>query len=282
MTTTQRPGPHLDIDGITRDEKPSFQGVDFDSRPAALRQLLLVQEIIESFPDAKKVVGLDIGSKYPDLSTMLAGYDVTTVRLDTEWRHNTDLFVVADGQRSPFRSGAFDFAVLSHVMAHVDDIDALIAEAHRIIKPGGTLFIMQNNRYGWWKFWGYYIKRNDRRSHKRTFAEWDMRDVLARNGFTVDRMYPPYYFYLHSKLSRFFYRLDRGLGRKVPNVIATQWVVAARRTRDGDPAPLRSPEPALAVRAAITSFAFVQAIAVKAIELSLRAVHRPGWGGTEG
>jgi SAM-dependent methyltransferase len=278
MTTSQRPGPTLDIDAITEDEKPTFQGIDFDSRPAALRQLLLVQEIIEEFPDATKVVGLDIGSKYPDLSTMLDRYDVKTVRLDTEWRRNTDRFVVADGQRSPFQTGAFDFAVLSHVMAHVDDIDALIEEARRIIRPGGTLFIMQNNKYGWWKFWGYYLKRNDRRAHQRTFAEWDMRDVLARHGFAVDHMYPPYYFYLHSKLSKLFYRIDRHFGGKVPNVIATQWVVAARRVADDAPAPTRVPPPNIGVRALLIAFAVGQAVGVKAIEIGLRTIHRPGWG----
>jgi hypothetical protein len=38
----------LDIDAIVASDAPAFNGVQFDSKPAALRQLLIVSEVIES------------------------------------------------------------------------------------------------------------------------------------------------------------------------------------------------------------------------------------------
>ena len=269
--------PLLDIDTITAQDAPGFAGVTFDSKPAALRQLLIVKEIVEAFPALDGLIGLDIGSKFADLSTMLRAYGIRTVRLDTERRESSDEFLVADGERMPFSTACFDFGVLAHVMAHVDNIESLLSEAGRIIRPGGKLFILQANRFGWWKFWGYYLRRNDRRSHRRTFALWDIRNALARHGFRIDKLYPPYYFYLHSKMSDLFYRVDRRFGPRVPNLIATQWVVVASRVPETElPLPL-IPVPNVVAQGALTSFAFAQALGVKAMELGLRALRRPSW-----
>ena len=61
-------------------------------------------------------------------------------------------------------------------------LDSFMKELHRVLKPNGLHFILQNNRYGWWKYWGYYLKRNDRKYHFRTFSIWDIKRVLKKNG----------------------------------------------------------------------------------------------------
>lgn len=44
--------------------------------------------------------------------------------------------VLADAQALPFRSGAFDFAIYSHVAEHVEHPDALCHEARRVARAG--------------------------------------------------------------------------------------------------------------------------------------------------
>jgi SAM-dependent methyltransferase len=41
----------------------------------------------------------------------------------------------------PFRDGAFDVVVTLETIEHVLDPDALLAEAHRLLAPGGTLIL---------------------------------------------------------------------------------------------------------------------------------------------
>ena len=45
---------------------------------------------------------------------------------------------IQDG-RLPFEDGTFDLVVNNQVMEHVEDLDAVLAEIHRALKPGGTV-----------------------------------------------------------------------------------------------------------------------------------------------
>ena len=157
--------PVLDIDRITETSSPLFNGVQFASKPAALRQLLVAEEILAHMTTQEAAIGVDIGSKYADLTKILGAYSLRCMRLDVEIRDRHGEFVLGNGECMPFRDGSLDYVVLSHVLAHVEDLEAFLSEIERILKPGGMAFILQSNRYGWWKFWSYYLRRNDRRVH---------------------------------------------------------------------------------------------------------------------
>lgn len=81
--------------------------------------------------EAAAVVGIDLTSRFSDAGTRLAqekGVDNIT-------------FVQADGTSLPFPDRSFD-QILSHaVIEHVADPGAYLAEARRVLKPGGTLFL---------------------------------------------------------------------------------------------------------------------------------------------
>ena len=146
----------------------------------------------------------------------------------------------------------------------------------RVLKPGAKIFILQSNRFGWWKFWGYYLRRNDRIYHWRTFDVWSLRRTLADHGLTVDFMFAPYYFYLHSKVSRLFYWLDRRLEHRVPNVVSTQWLVMGHKALLDEAVGARGTSPPPFARAVLTGFATLQAVGVKAMELALVRVLKRG------
>src|SRR5947208_10726643 len=49
--------------------------------------------------------------------------------------------VCADSQMMPFESESFDIVTAFDLIEHVERDDALIAEAYRVLRPGGVLFV---------------------------------------------------------------------------------------------------------------------------------------------
>ena len=58
--------------------------------------------------------------------------------------------IQAVGERLPFRDGTFDVVLLHEVLEHVDDDRQVVAEAWRVLRPGGRLVIFVPNRL--WPF----------------------------------------------------------------------------------------------------------------------------------
>ena len=46
-----------------------------------------------------------------------------------------------DGARLPFRGEAFDFVLSHEVIEHVYAADLYLAECHRVLRPGGVLYL---------------------------------------------------------------------------------------------------------------------------------------------
>ena len=57
-------------------------------------------------------------------------------------------FVCADGEGLPFADGSIDVIVFNHIYEHVVDPDAVVAELHRVLAPGGALYLGLGNKYG--------------------------------------------------------------------------------------------------------------------------------------
>jgi SAM-dependent methyltransferase len=263
----------IDLSVIDHSEKPVFAGIEFDSRPAAMRHLLVAKKVVDRHVGKDNTVGLDIGSKYGMLRRILSEYGIDALRLDVVQREDADGLVIGNGKSLPFPDNSLDFVVVSHVLAHIDDLPPFMAEIRRALKVGGDLIVLQNNRYGWWKYWGYYIKRNDRALHYRTFSSWDIRELLRRSRLQIQEMRSPYYFYLHSKWSDFCFKFDRRHGHRIPSWLATQWLIVASKTegqveQDG---PIKIP---VFARPLVESIALAHSLFMKALELTLRVVGR--------
>jgi SAM-dependent methyltransferase len=54
-------------------------------------------------------------------------------------------FIVADAQSVPFPDGSFDVVMARHMLYHVPDIDRAVAEAARVLRPGGYFLTMTNS-----------------------------------------------------------------------------------------------------------------------------------------
>ena len=96
---------------------------------------------------------LDIGSGGGFLAATLAdaGYDVVGIdpamsAVRSAAQHVPASFVLGAGEMLPFANDSFDSVVCSEVLEHVDDIDAVISEVGRVLRPGGVLIFSLPNR----------------------------------------------------------------------------------------------------------------------------------------
>jgi SAM-dependent methyltransferase len=54
-----------------------------------------------------------------------------------------------DGDRIPFDDASFDFVVNNQVMEHVENMDVVLAEIRRVLKPGGTVLSLFPDKGVW-------------------------------------------------------------------------------------------------------------------------------------
>ncbi len=56
-------------------------------------------------------------------------------------------FRLARGEDLPFDDGSVDVAVLNHIYEHVVDPEAVVADIHRVLRPGGLLYLGIGHRW---------------------------------------------------------------------------------------------------------------------------------------
>ena len=60
----------------------------------------------------------------------------------------TPFLAMADARRLPFSDGAFDCVVMADVIEHIDTPDAVMGEAHRVLRKGGQIVMTTPRRQG--------------------------------------------------------------------------------------------------------------------------------------
>jgi SAM-dependent methyltransferase len=106
---------------------------------------------------------LDIGCglgvyvrKFREFSDRVNGIDIDAKRL-REGARTTPGLMLSASETLPFRDAAFDVVVLNEVIEHVRDDAATLAEALRVIRPGGHIVIFAPNRLYPFETHGIYL-----------------------------------------------------------------------------------------------------------------------------
>jgi demethylmenaquinone methyltransferase/2-methoxy-6-polyprenyl-1,4-benzoquinol methylase len=97
-------------------------------------------------------VVLDVGGGTGGVSALIHGSVRTTVviepseKLTRRGRHRNPgvRFVVGDGRRLPAGDGSADHVLLIEVLHHVEDAVAVLEEALRVLRPGGSILIEES------------------------------------------------------------------------------------------------------------------------------------------
>jgi ubiquinone/menaquinone biosynthesis C-methylase UbiE len=145
------------------------------------------------FPEAE-VTGLDIGLpllRHAHARALAAGVEVR--------------FVQGLAEDMPFPDGHFDMLV-AYILFHevpLDVIPRIIAEAHRILRPGGTFSIVEFPSLGQglppaFRFMLDYDSRDNCEPYSPDFVAADFRGMLGDAGFTVTEGEPTMNAFLQS------------------------------------------------------------------------------------
>jgi phosphatidylethanolamine/phosphatidyl-N-methylethanolamine N-methyltransferase len=76
----------------------------------------------------------------------VVGIDTSAAMLDTARKNSNGKIELLqmNGESLLFADGQFNYVVLSHVIAVVDQPEQLLAEVWRVLKPGGQMFILNH------------------------------------------------------------------------------------------------------------------------------------------
>ncbi len=113
----------------------------------------------------------------------------------------------ADGHLLPLAAGSADLMTALDVLEHMDDDVRVLAEFHRVLRPGGHLLLaVPAYRFLW-------SEHDEALQHRRRYMASELHIKLTNSGFVVlKRSYAVFFAFLPIV----FYRLFRGLFPKDP------------------------------------------------------------------
>jgi SAM-dependent methyltransferase len=116
---------------------------------------------------------LDLGCGNRPFAAWYRPLVASSVGLDAVAVARVDVVAMAD--RLPIRTGAFDTVLATQVLEHVTDADLMVAEMHRVLRPGGHalvtvpyLYPTHEEPYDYWRF-----------------THFGLASILHRHGFDV-------------------------------------------------------------------------------------------------
>jgi len=109
-----------------------------ENRFAYQSELAALKELI---PDHKQGIGIGIGSgRFAAPLGIEIGIDPSSKMREIAKNYGLEVYN-AVAEALPFSNGSFDFALMITTICFLDDVEAALKEAHRIIKPSGSLII---------------------------------------------------------------------------------------------------------------------------------------------
>lgn len=193
------------------------------------RRLNIIEEIVPLQNKTILDIGCGIGTfvkRFRDFTDRIAGIDVERERIVRGSKEVPNL-MVAVSESLPFQSNKFDLVLLNEVIEHVLDDQKTVAEAVRVLKPGGYAVIYAPNRLYPLETHGIYIGkkfiyrlvpfvnwtpgflRNRLVPHARAYLGKDLRRLVA--GLPVEIVRTTYVFPGYDKIVRRSPKVGRAL-----------------------------------------------------------------------
>jgi len=170
----------IELEVVLRHGLPRGAGLDLGCGDGKLMRILL-----DASPGSASLVGVDVDP----LETRDAMASGVYQRVHT-----------APGDRLPEHAASFDFVFSNSVLEHIDDLEPVIAEVARVLRPGGA-FLFTVPARGFhdclagpvfpWSERQRYLERIDRRcAHRRYWDQAQWRACLGRHGIELSHAIP--------------------------------------------------------------------------------------------
>jgi SAM-dependent methyltransferase len=206
-----------------------------------------VESVIRSHFASRRdpVVGLDLGCGDGGNLAWLAGFfstlygsDYNPLRLArARAAHPSARLFLADATDYPAVADAFDAIFFNHVLEHIPEDERALAEARRILKPGGILILgVPNEGAAFWRL-AYRLQPRslETSDHCHFYTARTVRDKCERAGLRVTTVHPigwglPHWS-LDARVRRFKWVDDafEVLGRTVvPSQATSLYVIAGK------------------------------------------------------
>jgi SAM-dependent methyltransferase len=91
---------------------------------------------------------------------------------------NEQIDIFYDGKRIPVDDGTFDSALSSEVFEHIFNLDEVLQELYRVIKPGGTILI--TCPFVW--------KEHELPNDYARYTHFALKHLFEKNGFSIKEM----------------------------------------------------------------------------------------------
>lgn len=107
----------------------------------------LIEEVNSAIPGKLLEIGIGNGSHIPLYTThQIMGIDISEAMLNKakRFKGNHIQLQLMNGEHLSFAEASFDYVVMSHVLAVTKNPDQLLGQVHKVLKPGGKLFILNH------------------------------------------------------------------------------------------------------------------------------------------
>ena len=128
----------------------------------------------------------------------VTGVDLSLASLEVAHRHDPTgrvTYLVQDARMLAFPEGSFDAVCMMDFLEHVEDRDAVLAEAARVLKPSGQLFFHTFNRTpASWLFgikgveWSVLNTPKRMHVHRLFLKPAELAELCAGNGLAIGAM----------------------------------------------------------------------------------------------
>lgn len=96
--------------------------------------------------------------------------------------------LVASGLEVPFAAKTFDIVYIQHVLHHIGDVEQALQEVWRVLRPGGTLLLIETVEDSPIIRWGrQFYPRWMGDEVNASFFFKGLQDLVSQNGFRIDK-----------------------------------------------------------------------------------------------